>query len=238
MFSHGETDHCYGLNNYTSKSPPYHVTEDDVTVPIERLEVEKITGHRSVRGRGGVVAVLYEIHWKDLSQPSWEREMDLQHSRQHILRYWAGTPLQLQQTNRLYRRMRVGAAQRKLSRDQGARFLSPGYSLVTHHDWTHRFSSSILPVGAHFWYKARDHHWWLGKISAHTTTAAHYIVRFLDDPGPIKLKLSPSRYTTAVGAERNSWCLQTRQGSALKHGVLLNADESRGAELAGPAASN
>ena len=85
--------------------------------------------------------------------------MDLQHLRQHILQYWAGTPLQLQQANRLYRRMRVGAAQRELSRDQGARFLSPGYSLITHQDWTRRFSSTILPVGAHFWYKARDVHW-------------------------------------------------------------------------------
>ena len=41
-------------------SPPYHVTEDDVTVPIERLEVGKITSHRSGRDRGGVTAVLYE----------------------------------------------------------------------------------------------------------------------------------------------------------------------------------
>ena len=205
-------------------------------MPIERLEVEKITSHRSVRGRGGVIAVLYETQRKGLLQPSWEREMDLQHSRQHILHYWAGTPLQHQQANRLYRRMRVGAAQRELSRDQGARFLSPGYSLVTHLDWTRRFSTTVLPVGTHFWYKARDHHWWLGKISAHTTTVAQYIVRFLDDPGPVKL--SPSRYTTAIGAERDSWCLQTRQGRPLQQGILLNIDESRGVELADSVATN
>ena len=47
----------YVLNNYTAKFPPYHVTEDDVTVPIERLEIEKITIYRSVRGRGGAIAV-------------------------------------------------------------------------------------------------------------------------------------------------------------------------------------
>ena len=133
-------------------------------MPIERLEVEKITSHRSVRGRGGVIAVLYETHWKGILQSSWEREVDLQHSRQHILYYWAGTPLQYQQENRLCRRMRVGAAQRKLSRDQGARVLSPGYSLVTHQDWTRPFRTTVLPVGTHFWYKARDHHWLLGKI--------------------------------------------------------------------------
>ena len=93
--------------------------------------------------------------------------MDLQHFRQHILQYWGGIPLQLQQANRLHRRMRVGAAQRELSRDQGVRLLPPGYSLVTHQDWTRHFSSTILPVGAQFWYKARDLHWCLCKISAH-----------------------------------------------------------------------
>ena len=36
----------YVLDNCIFKSPTYHVTEDDVTVPIERLEVEKITSHR------------------------------------------------------------------------------------------------------------------------------------------------------------------------------------------------
>ena len=69
--------------------------------------------------------------------------------------------------------MRVDAAWRKLLRNQGARFLSPGYSLVTHQDWTRRFSSTVLSVGTHFWYKTRVHLWWLGKIFAHTKTAAY-----------------------------------------------------------------
>ena len=54
-------------------------------MPIESLEVEKITSHRSVRGRGGVIAVLYETHWKGVLQLSWEREMDLQRSGQYVL---------------------------------------------------------------------------------------------------------------------------------------------------------
>ena len=40
-------------------------------------EVEKITGHQSVRGRGGVIAVVFKTHWVGLSESSWEREMDL-----------------------------------------------------------------------------------------------------------------------------------------------------------------
>ena len=86
--------------------------------------MEKITGHQSVRERGGVIAVLYKTNWVGLSEPSWEREMNL--SRTHILRYWAGTPDQHRQTNRLYRRMRIGLVQRELSRNNGERFLAPG----------------------------------------------------------------------------------------------------------------
>ena len=70
----------YVFHLYTTKSPPYHVTADDVTTALQRLVVEKISGHQSVRGRGGAIAVLYETHWKDVPRPSWERGMDLQHS--------------------------------------------------------------------------------------------------------------------------------------------------------------
>ena len=95
----------YVLHNFSKNPPPYHVTQDDVSIPLQRLEVEKITGHQSVRGRGGLIAVMYEMHWTSLSGPSREREMDLKHFRHEILRYWVGTPNQHRQTNRLHRRM-------------------------------------------------------------------------------------------------------------------------------------
>ena len=128
----------------------YHVTQDDVSTPLQRLEVEKISGHQSVRGRGGVIAVLYKTHWVGISEPSWEREMDLHLSRPHILRYWAGTPDQHRQANRLYRRMRIGAAQRELSRNNGERFLAPGYACVPHAEWLRRYHDTVLPKGAQF----------------------------------------------------------------------------------------
>ena len=109
----------YVLNIFSKESPPYHVTQDDVSTPLQRLEVEQITGHQSVRVRGGVIAVLYKTQCAELSEPSWEREMDIHLSRYHTLRYWAGTPDQHRQTNRLYRRMLIGAAQRELSRIMG-----------------------------------------------------------------------------------------------------------------------
>ena len=55
----------YVLRNVSRNPPPYHVTQD-VSTPLRRLEVEKITGHQSVRGRGGVIAVTYETHWTGL----------------------------------------------------------------------------------------------------------------------------------------------------------------------------
>ena len=93
----------YVLNNIPKTFPLCYVTQDDVSVPLQRLEVEKITGHQSGRGRGGVIAVLYQTHWVGLSEPSWERETDLHLSRSHSWRYWADTPDQHRQTNHLYR---------------------------------------------------------------------------------------------------------------------------------------
>ena len=52
----------YVLIIFPKKSPLYHVTQDDVSAPLQRLEVEKITGHQSVWGRSGVIAVLYKTH--------------------------------------------------------------------------------------------------------------------------------------------------------------------------------
>ena len=88
-FTAGLTQHV--VNIFSKKSPPNHVTQDDVSGLLQRFEVVKITGHQSIRGRDGVIAVLYEMHWTGLSGPSWEREMDLQPFRLDILRYWAGT---------------------------------------------------------------------------------------------------------------------------------------------------
>ena len=52
----------YVLNSFSTKSPPFHVTLDDIFPPPERLEVDQISGHQLVRGRGGVLAVMYETH--------------------------------------------------------------------------------------------------------------------------------------------------------------------------------
>ena len=155
---------------------------------------------------------MYEAHWTGLSRPSWEREMDLQLSRQQILLYWAGAPTQHCHSNHLYRQMRIGAAQRELPRANGERFLAPGCGCVPRADWLRHYSITVLFKGARFWYKADDGLWWLGKICACTSTDGEYLVRFLDDAGPIKLPLSPAHNTTSTGGVQGSWCLQLRRG--------------------------
>ena len=69
----------------------------------------------------------------------------------HILRHWAGTPGQPRQTDHLYRRMRIGAAQRELPRNNGERFLAPGCACVSRADWLRRYHDTVLPNEVHFW---------------------------------------------------------------------------------------
>ena len=98
--------------------------------------------------------------------------MGRQLSRHECLRhaYWAGTPNQHRQTNRLYRGRQIGAAQRELSRSKGELFLAPGYDCVSHAVRLRRYCNTVLPNGALVCYKGDDGLRWLGKISGATPT--------------------------------------------------------------------
>ena len=125
---------------------------------------------RCVRGRGGVIALTYETHWKGQIAPSWEREIDSQHSRKQILLYRSGTPDQ----------RRKSAAESELARVKGLRAASPGYDFVSRDVWARCFRNSVLPVGAHFATRLK-------------TPSDVFIVRFLDDPGPVKITPLPGQ---------------------------------------------
>ena len=104
--------------------------------------------------------------------------------------------------------------------------------LCSRANWLRRYHDTVLPKGAHFWFKGDDGLWWLGEISAITTEDNVYLVCFLDDPGPIELPLPPARYTTSTGAVRGSWCLQVHTASEFPRGIQRNVHESRGAAVA------
>ena len=133
---------------------------------------------------------------------------------------------QHRQPNRLYRGMRIGAAQREISRNKGERFLAPGYACVPRADWFGRYDDTVLPKGADVWYQGDDGLWWLGKISESTTEDKVYLVRFLDDPGPINPPLPPARYTTLTEAVRGSWCAQVDIAIGFPRGMQCNVGES------------
>ena len=52
--------------------------------------------------------------------------------------------------------MRIGTAQRELSRNNGERFLAHGYGCVARAEWLICYSTTVLPNGAHVWYKGDD----------------------------------------------------------------------------------
>lgn len=87
--------------------------------------------HEPVRGRGGVLAVMYKTHWAGLTKPSREQEMDLLLYRPNILRCWAGKPDQHRRTNPLHHRMRIGTAQCAIYMNNNERCLTPGYACVS-----------------------------------------------------------------------------------------------------------
>ena len=121
-----------------------------MTTPPVLIDVAKITGHQCVRGRDDAIAVLYETHWSGLLRPTWERELDLQAFRHHILSYWANTPSQHQPHTRQYQNMRIQAAARDLARTRRERHLPAPYSLVSEKVYRSRFLLTRLPTGASF----------------------------------------------------------------------------------------
>ena len=123
----------------------------------------------------------------------------------------------------------AGAAARELHRDKGLRFVADGYELVPTKQWDDKFRAKdqSLPKGAYLWYKVSDYLWWLGQIhSINVLEADTYIVRFLDDPGPVQLKLRPDSYTTSPSAPRGSWCLQRSKSHGLRRGLQRNVDRT------------
>ena len=221
----------YVLARTSRKSPPFHATEDDVEsfIEVERLEVDLIVAHQFVRGSGGKIAVLYETRWIGLTSSSWERETDLRRFRTAILRYWAGTPNQRGSTgNRRYQNMRRSAAARELHRNRGERFVANGYQFVTRQQFERVFLNDRDKLrGAYFWFRDRDLLWWLGIIHKVGSADEPYIVRFLDDPGPIRIALRYELYSTDPSAGRFSWCLQYRKSSGVVSGVKQHGDGFR-----------
>ena len=118
------------------------------------------------------------------------------------------------------RELRINAASREIARAKDERYLPGAYPLVTADVYRVRFSTAPLPTGASVWYHSFDGSWWLGKIKQASDAPGRYIIRFLDNPGPVLVDLPPSAYNTALHAPCGSWCLQPHGHTNPLHGVL------------------
>ena len=158
---------------------------------------------------------------------SWERVSDLQRHCRAILLYWAGTPDQrVGEGNRRYLTMRLCAAARELHRERGERYVAKGQQLVPHSQYERLFSDTSKLRGAHVWFKNRDDLWWLGIIHEVGSAGRPSIIRFLDDPGPVKIILQPALYSTDPDARRFSWCLQRHKASGSAAGLQRRDEDS------------
>ena len=79
--------------------------------------------------------------------------MGLQLSRQQILLYRAGAPIQHRQTNRLYPSSVHWGCTTGTLRANGEQVSAPGYGCVRRANWLRRYSTTVLPHGVHFWYQ-------------------------------------------------------------------------------------
>lgn len=147
----------YVLNFFSAKSPPFHVTLDDTSSPPEHLEVEQITGHQLICGRSGIIVAQYETHWVALLSSSWERELDLYYPSQPphptlLVRHPNTTPTRKPPLPTDVHRRRAAGVIAITRSDLPRPRIHPrprDRDLST-------FSSTLLPSGAHLWYKVRD----------------------------------------------------------------------------------
>ena len=116
-------------------------------------DIEKISRHQLVRGRGGKLAVMYETHWEGLSSITWEREIDLENFSRHILEYWMSTPRPVKGVNSKYRAMRRAQAHRAYWRHKNKYYLEQGCHLVSYSTWERKFRGRRVPLQAFFWWK-------------------------------------------------------------------------------------
>ena len=173
-----------------------------------------------MRGRDGAIAVLSETRRDGRLCTTWERELDLQAFRHHILSCWAAGPAQHHPHTRQYQHRRINEAAHEIARRKDERHLSGSYLLITEDVYRTRFPSAALPIGASIWYHSFDGSWWLDKVKQPSNDLRRYVIRFFDNPGPALMELPESAYNKALHVSCGSWCLQTHSRSNPLQGVL------------------
>ena len=174
--------------------------------------------------------MLCKTHWVGLSEPSWERETDLQLPRTHVLRFGAGTPDQHRQNKRLYHRMRICAVERELFRNNGERFWCRT-TLVSHaRSVFAAIATRCSPRELTFDARATMGCGGVEK-PARVRRGMEYTWSDFGRPRAGQASFPRARYTTSTRAVRGAWCFQVHEVSAFPRWIQRNVDESRGAAV-------
>lgn len=187
----------------------------------------KITAHRTVRGRGGELAIIYETRSKVMMRVAWEREIDLQRFHRGILLYWAGITEPKNQIHPNVRNMGKAAANGSRAawrRNASARKDMIFFPMTN----SKRFFPTKKATRGRRLIQSSDSLWRLGKIHARDYMRDQsYILRFLDEPVPLKIDLLDARYTSDLDGQIGSWCLQTHEYTTVQQAVERNVDTLR-----------
>lgn len=123
--------------------------------------------------------------------------------------------------------MRTGAAARERAREKGRHRLSACYTVVTHDLWRahfHMFDLSMLTCGI---VPSTASGGLALSRKPRVNSAGHYVLGFLDDPGPTALFLPAAAYSAAIKVAIDPRCLQTRMSGLPLVGILRYTDDSR-----------
>ena len=155
----------YVLNMYSERSPPFHLTAEDVSMELDhyRIQPTHITKHRISRGLGGKNAVQYFTSWDEVTVKTWEHETDLDQYGSLVSRYWAGDPVQVGGENAKYGRYRVQLAKRTLACANGERYVATGYKVCC--DTRGRpgiYDRDI--IGSYMYFKTSHAGWQLARV--------------------------------------------------------------------------
>ena len=210
----------YVLNQYSERSPPFHLTAEDVRgLDTHRLEPLNISMHRLCRGLGGKIAVQYYTHWSGVEKTTWEEEAELKQYGNLVMRYWIGSPVQSGAENAKYRKLRILRAKREEARERGSRFVAAGHFLCC--DTRARpkiFTNDV--VGSYVYYKTDAAGWQLARVTHVAedaeSVAEPHTVKMLDLGVQVNVRLDPERLTTDnMEQTEGTWCwhVHTRTGN-------------------------
>lgn len=120
--------------------------------------------------------------------------------------------------------MRQSAVARELDRDCGERSVEKGFQFVNLQQNERAFFDRNNLRGVYLWFKDQENVRWLGIIHTVGCVNEPSMIRFLDDPDQVNVRLRPKLHSIVLSAKRFPWCLQYRTFGGIVSGVGHHGD--------------